>query len=311
MKKQHAFLIFAFVVLAPLLPGCSPAQPRRANQIAQPTAQVGVHYFTWYRRTEGRRWGNGATDVHEGAPMPSLGWYNSNDREVMDAHITQMLAAGIDFAIVNIIADSPPSWAFAHRFFDRLPGKALRAAVMIDGLNTAPAATKASWVDKAKTEFASHTNYFRLREEPLILLFSASLDFETPGAQLRNVYWTRTYDAGRNTFNPAGALHPTDWPFWAPTPQPLINGIVPVMPGYDDTRLGRPTPMQHPRENGRTYHEQWQRALSLKPELVLIYGWNEYFEQTAIEPTDAWGDSYVTWTACYAAKARAGQTGRC
>ena len=94
-------------------------------------------------------------------------------------------------------------------------------------------------------------------------------------------------------------LYPHDWPFWADTPPPLVNGVVPVMPGYIDTHLGRDDPMVYPRNDGRMYHEQWQHALSQKPELILVYSWNEYFEQSAIEPTEQWGDSYLRWTKCY------------
>ena len=58
---------------------------------------------------------------------------------------------------------------------------------------------------------------------------------------LRNVYWTPRYGPGENTFNLDNVLYPYDWPFWADTPPPLVNGVVPVMPGYIDTHLGRET----------------------------------------------------------------------
>lgn len=182
---------------------------------------------------------------------------------------------------------------------------------MIDGLHTATAAVKETWVDKAKAEFTGHANYFSLHDEPLIMLFSARLDFARRGVALRNVYWTPSYGPGTNTFNPSRVLYPNDWPFWSPSPQPLVNGVVPVVPGYGDSHLGRPMPMEHPRHEGQMYHDQWQRALALRPELIVVYSWNEYFEQTAIEPTDTWGDRYVQWTACYAALAHSGRAGAC
>ena len=69
--------------------------------------------------------------------------------------------------------------------------------------------------------------------------------------------------------------------------------------------------MEHSRHDGRMYHEQWQRALMLRPEFIIVYSWNEHFERTAIEPTIAWGDQYVNWTACYVALAHAGREGTC
>jgi hypothetical protein len=287
--------------------GSTPAEIRA--QLAAQRPQVGVHYFTWYN-TDENRWGNGATVVRVGVPRPSLGWYTSNNTDVIDTHIRQMAGAGFDFAIVQIVTHSPVSWETAHTFFRRLMGHHLKAAVMLDGLNKETRAIK-TWVEKAKTEFTGYANYFSLRGEPLIMLFSARLDFSVPGAALRNVYWTNTYGPGANTFNPDLFLFPADWPFWSATPQPLINGVVPVVPGYADTHLGRAEPMEYARNNGRMYHAQWQRALALRPELIIVYSWNEHFEETAIEPTEAWGNRYLQWTACYAAHAHTGTAGAC
>ena len=69
--------------------------------------------------------------------------------------------------------------------------------------------------------------------------------------------------------------------------------------------------MLHPRDNGQFYRGQWQRALSLHPELILVYSWNEYFERTAIEPTDAWGTQYLQMTRCFISRAHDGTTGGC
>ena len=128
---------------------------------------------------------------------------------------------------------------------------------------------------------------------------------------MRNMYWTSRYTPDDNSFNPSTRLEPRDWAFWSPTPQPLVNGMVPIIPGYDDSRLGREHPMFHARDNGTYYAEQWRRALALHPELIIVYGWNEYFEQTAIEPSTAWGYRYLDVSACYIRHAHRGTVGEC
>jgi hypothetical protein len=287
--------------------GAPPEEIR--TRIAAERRIVGVYYFTWYGYSE-RGWGNGATYIHAGASRPSLGWYDSTDRTVIDRHIDQMTTAGFDFVVVNVVADAPASWANARRFFERLEGRPLKAALMLDGLH-GDTAVKKDWVEKAEAEFTRHPNYFWYHQRPLLLLFSARMNFASPGTTLRNVYWTTSYGPGANTFNLGYILYPRDWPFWSASPQPLVNGVVPVIPGYADTHLGRSQPMEHPRNGGAMYHAQWQHALSLRPEIIIVYSWNEHFEQTAIEPTDAWGDRYVKWTACYIAKAHAGAATPC
>ena len=271
---------------------------------------VGVHYFAWYQ-PDAAGWRNDLTRVPADSPKPALGWYDSGDPDVMATQIRQMEETGFDFVAVHVIPPLPRTWSNARTFFDRLSGHRINAALVLDGLYDEPAAAKGMWVEKAKAEFATNSHYLRLHGEPLVMLFSTRLDFEVPGVTLRNVYWTERYDPGKNAFNPSLRLEPRDWPFWAPTPQPLANGLVPVIPGYTDAALGRPRSMVHERNNGRMYREQWQHALALYPDVILVYSWNEYFERTAIEPTDAWGDQYLRITACFIAHAHRGTTGTC
>ena len=271
---------------------------------------VGVHYFGWYRLTQDG-WGNGLTTVPADSPSPAAGRYDSGDTDVIAEHIRQMERAGFDFAIVHVIAGSPGTWANARTFVDRLSGHRLKAAVLLDGLYADEAAAKTMWVQKAKADFTGDSHYLQFHGQPLIMLFSTRLDFDAPGVILRNVYWTDRYDPGRNTFNGDHHLEPRDWPFWADSPQPLVNGVVPVIPGYIDTSLGRTRTMVHPRNNGELYRQQWNRALALHPELILVYSWNEYFERTGIEPTSEWGNQYLNMTACYIAHAHRGTTGIC
>jgi len=281
----------------------------RSRLVAQ-RPLVGVHYFAWYQLASAG-WRNDLTTVPPDSPKPVVGRYESSDTDVIATHIRQMEEAGFDFAIVHVIAGFPRTWMTARTFVDRLSGHRLKAAILVDGLYESDAATKAMWVRKASDEFAGDSHYLRIDGQPLVMLFSAPLDFDVPGVALRNVYWTDRYDPGRNTFNGNHRLEPRDWPFWAPTPQPLVNGVVPVVPGYTDASLGRARTMVHPRGNGQMYREQWQRALALHPELILVYSWNEYFEQTAIEPTEAWGSQYLQISACFIAHAHRGTAGRC
>lgn len=271
---------------------------------------VGVHYFAWYQ-SDADGWRNHATRVPADAPKPALGWYNSADASVVTAHIRQLEETGFDFVAVHAIPALPQTWSNAHTFFDQLSTHRLKAVLVLDSLYDEPPAVKAHWVERATIEFGSNSRYLRLHGQPLVMLFSTHLDFDTPGALVRNVYWTYRYDPGSNTFNGDRGLEPRDWAFWAPTPQPLTNGMVPVIPGYADAALGRPQSMVHERNNGEMYRQQWQRALALHPEVILVYSWNEYFERTAIEPSDAWGDQYLRITKCFIEHAHRGTTGTC
>ena len=71
-----------------------------------------------------------------------------------------------------------------------------------------------------------------------------------------------------------------------------------VSPGYNDVRLaadGRTTRVTE-RQGGAYYESQWHAALASGADWVLITSWNEWFENTAIEPAVSFGDEYLRRT---------------
>ena len=72
-------------------------------------------------------------------------------------------------------------------------------------------------------------------------------------------------------------------------------GFCSVIPGYDDSLLER-VPQVAPtvsRCEGETLRQQCLAAAHHRPEHIVIYGWNEYFEGTCIEPSKQWRMEYV------------------
>jgi hypothetical protein len=70
-----------------------------------------------------------------------------------------------------------------------------------------------------------------------------------------------------------------------------------VSPGYNDTHIndGR-TPRVADREDGRYYERQWQAALDMRADWIVITTWNEWLENTGIEPSVRYGDKYMSIT---------------
>ncbi|MBI5955422.1 MAG: glycoside hydrolase family 99-like domain-containing protein, partial [Chloroflexi bacterium] len=79
-----------------------------------------------------------------------------------------------------------------------------------------------------------------------------------------------------------------------------------VMPGYDDSRLGRASPHVRPRNDGQYYTASFQAAINLTPSLIVINSYNEWFEGTQIEPSVSYGSKYLDltreWSARYKAR---------
>lgn len=98
-------------------------------------------------------------------------------------------------------------------------------------------------------------------------------------------------------------------PFWCEHDAYILaNRVGSIIPGYDDSLLGRPDPIAPhvSRADGATLVRQFAAAIANRPELVLIYSWNEYFEATNIEPSIQHGDFYVRLLARLIAQVRAG-----
>jgi len=84
------------------------------------------------------------------------------------------------------------------------------------------------------------------------------------------------------------------------------GGFCAVIPGYDDALLKRQPQLapQVDRRGGDTLREQFRTAAGHRPEHVIVYGWNEYFENTGIEPTRQFGMTYVELLRSLIAEAR-------
>jgi glycoprotein endo-alpha-1,2-mannosidase len=78
-------------------------------------------------------------------------------------------------------------------------------------------------------------------------------------------------------------------------------GCVTVIPGYDDTKIRKPGIVAE-RLDGKSYAHQWEAAIKLKPDWVLITSFNEWHEGSEIEPSDEYAHQYLTMTAQYAAQ---------
>jgi hypothetical protein len=84
------------------------------------------------------------------------------------------------------------------------------------------------------------------------------------------------------------------WHLLAPGNGPQRLGIVAVSPGYDETGLrDRPARLAFDRRGGELYDEQWSAALESGVDWVVISSWNEWWENSQIEPGQRYGESYV------------------
>ncbi|HVC21673.1 MAG TPA: hypothetical protein VNE16_16495 [Vicinamibacterales bacterium] len=74
-----------------------------------------------------------------------------------------------------------------------------------------------------------------------------------------------------------------------------------VSPGYNDTLLtDRTTHQVIPRAGGALYNAQWQGAILANADWVVVTSWNEWYENTEIEPGRLFGSQYLDLTRTWA-----------
>ncbi|MGB7600913.1 MAG: glycoside hydrolase family 99-like domain-containing protein [Candidatus Sulfotelmatobacter sp.] len=113
------------------------------------------------------------------------------------------------------------------------------------------------------------------------------------------------YNVTTSTYNKG----PTQLRIWAHNTYPLMVesagpgkiSTLTVIPGFDDSELGRPPPRPITRRRGgETYRILWREAIAAQPDYILITSWNEWHEGTEIEPSVEYGTTYLSVTATLA-----------
>lgn len=69
-----------------------------------------------------------------------------------------------------------------------------------------------------------------------------------------------------------------------------------VTPGFDNYLVRGVDRLFEPRQNGRYYIDSWNTALKCNPDWIFITSWNEWYENSQIEPSIEYGTDYIVLT---------------
>ena len=335
---RPAVIIFALVAVVAWLttggpsalagPGEVPVMPigALAPTASDPAGRplVLAYYYIWY---EPRSWDRAKTD------LPQLGPYSSADPAVIAQHVAWAKAAGIDALIV--------SWKHEPRLDKPLAtlvaasrSAGLRLVLLYQGLdfsrrplNSQRIADDLSWfmqeygadpmfdVFGAPTIILSGTPSFSIEDIATVrdaVLGAGPAHFlgsERSGddyAARRDVldgdayYWSSVdpnRDRGyRDRLAALAASIRDDGGLW----------IAPAAPGFDARLIGGTRVVD--RADGATYRTQWTTALLTDPDGLGIISWNEFSENSHIEPSQNYGATYLAATAALSRETLGRQT---
>lgn len=298
--------------------------------------QLGAHYYPWYRAgDEPLHWNentvhSGVTD------FPSRGPYSSTNPTVAERHLRDAAKAGVDFFVVNLQVDfrglDPVELEATSTLFDvaeRLDHP-VELAILL-AFNTEDPKVILRAIRKVKRAFLSRPAYHRREDTPFLWFF-----FNDPfqgffyhhyrelASLCRGVHPVATGSVRFHKFMPellAGFFK--GWSFYSPleaAPPKLRRGLweqsyrdfgeeenklrfFTISPGFDDTHLTDAARGEHkirrvPRRGTQTYELMQRAAAQLQPraDYVVVTSFNEFHENTHIEPSKKFGRKFLTST---------------
>lgn len=264
---------------------------------------VGVTYSTWFPPLTGRKWGT-----------PVLGEYNSSDEAVIEQHAKWLVDAGVDFIMIdwtnnmnhvygvsdNNLEYIEAATAVVYKVFARME-KAPKI-VIAGGVNSQDQAvafadgTMQRRADEiwdnfyGKPEYADLLLYFE--GKPLLTLYlNTPAVAARPGKQIfDDERYTIRYFSGFLGDQPKLVTEGTRiskygyWSWWergnnvyAVNEDGSAECITISAAWVGDNWTAESGAVG--RRNGDTFREQWQMAIDLDPEIVLVQSFNEWISE--------------------------------
>ncbi len=260
-------------------------------------------YYIWY---DPQSWDRAKIDY------PLLGRYSSDDRTIMQEHVRAAKAAGIDGFIV--------SWKSTYKLDRRLEQLMDIAAeedfslwIMYQGLDferqPQPVDRIISDLQYFVDSYADHPA-FTMYDLPVVIL-SGTWEFDAQDiGTISDTFRGRLYLLGSER-NVDGYLRIADkvdgnayyWSSVDPTTFPGYEEklstmsaavhdhrgiwLAPAAPGFDARLIGGTRVVD--RRDGQTLRDELTAALHSNPDAIGIISWNEFSENTQIEPSEKYG----------------------
>jgi hypothetical protein len=313
-------------------------QARAKIRYTAPPKLVLAFYYGWYGNPEvSGKWlhweGVDAARkrIASSTHYPTLGAYDSNDPKVIEQHCQWARAAGIEGFIYSWWGIDRYEEKPLPRLLDSAQKHRLKVCIYYEAVpQPGDPRSVLPELRHILQRFARHPAYLKVGGRPVLFVYVRAME------QLSLMHWAWALEAiakefppgvcaigdslgrsaarvfdGIHTYNPVGALvnKPLD------AIQPTIEAhyrealqtagtfgriaCATIIPAYDDTKI-RTTGIRTERFNGEAYRKQWQAALTLNPDWVLITSFNEWHEGSEIEPSVEHGERELRTTAEYA-----------
>jgi hypothetical protein len=297
-----------------LLQGARPEQ--RVTQPPRVSRMALAFYYPWYHLES---WKDSRLTDSPTRP------YSSDDPGVISRHIHQAKRAGIDGFVCSWWGPGDFTDKNFNKILDIARDSGFSAALYFETLSASGPRDEREierWLRYAISTYRAHSAMITRNGKPLIVLWASNalprtrwkaimdrlkadgleatyLGMGDDIADLQVFDGLHQYGVfsipSLSEYNRLGTRATRDY---AALGGPLTEKIstATVQPGYDERTIpGRPG-LFRSREEGRFYSSTFQAAIDADPDWIFIVSWNEWYEQTQIEPSATYGDRYLVLT---------------
>jgi hypothetical protein len=305
-RTRRAFVLALWLIVAVLLPACSPASSTTTGKVSDPVPVL-AYYYIWF---DSQSWDRAKIDY------PLLGRYSSSNIDVMRQHIQWAKAAGITGFIV--------SWKSTDKLNQRLEQlikvaeeESFKLAIIYQGLDFQRDPLPVAQVDADLSYFIEHyadDPVFSLYEKPLVI-WSGTWKYSREDVQNvvlgkrdqililaseKNVDgYARIADLVDGDAYYWSSVNPDTFPNYADKLAGMSAAVhansglwvAPASPGFDARLIGGTTVVD--RKDGQTLQTQFNTALQSSPDAIGLISWNEFSENSHIEPSENYDHRYL------------------
>gem|GEM_PF-891881 len=279
-------------------------------------------YYPWYNYDS---WASPTLRDYPRAP------YHSDSNSVILRHVRQAKAAGIDGFISSWWGPNSQTDRNLARLLAIAEAEQFLVSIYFETLTGDPAHARdeaeiLSWLRYFLQTYGNHPRLLRLEGKPVVFIWAAGA---APTDLWQRVFTTLRAEGldafySANTLNTAylavfDGLHDyasafrgtLEADFQQASAACRLYGVLEgrpqlkvwaatTQPGYDDVLIPGRAGSVIERLDGATYVRTWEGSLASAPDWVLITSFNEWWENTHIEPSVAYGSRYLALTGQYA-----------
>ena len=290
----------------------APAAPATAGStagVAAGAVPVMAYYYMWF---DPKSWDRAKTDY------PLLGRYSSGDADVIRQHIKWAKAAGIDGFIVSW--KSSPTNNLRLRLLVTIAGEMdFKLSIIYQGLDfhrkpLDPSRVAADFV-WFRDNFATNPVFWRLGGKP-VTIFSGTWaythdEIAAVTGPVRDTLLVLSTEKSVAGYQRIADVTDGDAYYWSsvdPATQPNYADklaamgdavhadgnywVAPFAPGFDARKVGGTKAVD--RRNGETLNAEYAAAMASDPDALGLISWNEFSENTYVEPSEALKTQYLT-----------------